>query len=119
MNREILMELVKIVLMVVSVLVTSYVIPWIKANTNNAKMHTLLNWVEQGVHAAEQIYGAKSGEEKREYVVRWMKLIAADNNINITDQELHMLIEAAVKAMNSEDYIMVKPEDYEAITETE
>lgn len=115
MNREIVMELLKLIVMVLSVLITSYVIPWIKANTDSKKLQTVLDWVEQGVHAAEQIYGADTGEQKKRYVTEFIQKIIAAKRINITDQEIEMLIEAAVQVMNTQDYITVTPEDYDAI----
>lgn len=115
MNREIVMEIVKILVMFMSVVITTYVIPWIKANTDNQKLQTILDWVEQGVHAAEQIYGAESGTMKKRYVSDYIKMIAEAKHINIRPEEIDMLIEAAVRQMRTEDYIMVEPEDYEAI----
>ena len=117
MNREIVLEIMKLVVMLVSVLVTSYVIPWIKANTDSKKLDTVLGWVEYSVHAAEQIYGADSGEQKKEYVMHFLEDIMAAKKVNIKEEEIEMLVEAAVGIMNSKDFITVRPDDYEAIVE--
>ena len=114
MSRDILLEVLKLVVMLVSVLVTSYVIPWIKANTDSKKLQTVFDWVEQGVHAEEQMYGAKTGTQKKRCVTEFLQKIIKAKKINISDQELEMLIEAAVQVMNTQDFITVSPEEYNA-----
>ena len=114
MSRDILLEVLKLVVMLVSVLVTSYVIPWIKANTDSKKLQTVFDWVEQGVHAAEQMYGAKTGTQKKRCVTEFLQKIIKAKKINISDQELEMMIEAAVQVMNTQDFITVSPEEYNA-----
>lgn len=114
MSRDILLEVLKLVVMLASMLITSYVIPWIKANTDSKKLQTVFDWVEQGVHAAEQMYGAKTGVQKKRCVTEFLQKIIKAKKINVSDQELEMLIEAAVQVMNTQDFITVTPEEYDA-----
>ena len=42
--RDIIMELLKLTIMIVAMLITRYVIPWLKAKTENDTMSVLIDW---------------------------------------------------------------------------
>lgn len=52
----------------IAALVTTKVIPWIKARTTEQQQANLQALVKVLVYAAEQLYGAGKGEEKLTYV---------------------------------------------------
>lgn len=77
---------------VVLVLLSSYAVPWLKAELKARGREDLAKLISDLVAAAEQIFtGAKRGEEKREYVDG--ELVAAGYDIT---GEVDALIEAAV-----------------------
>ena len=78
--RDIVLELLKLTIMIATMLVTHYLIPWLKAKTQNETMHALIDWAVQAVLAAEQIHEQK--------------------NIALSDEDIDVMIEAAVKQMN-------------------
>lgn len=55
-------------IMLLSALITAFVIPWIKAKTTIAQREKMAAVVETFVFAAEQIYGSGWGKDKLHYV---------------------------------------------------
>ena len=102
MERDIIMQILKLVVMVATALVTTYLIPWIRAHTDTEKLYAIMRWAHEAVMAAEQLYGAKTGAEKKRYALDLLAKIVEDAHIDMTKAELEMLIEAAVGEMNIE-----------------
>ncbi len=100
MDRDIIMQILRLVIMVATALITTYLIPWIKSHTDTTKLYAVMRWAHEAVMAAEQLYGAKTGEEKKKYARAYLRKIALAAKIDISDEELDMLIEAAVGEMN-------------------
>lgn len=87
----------KIIIPILAAIVTCFIVPWIRSNTTQKQRDEVYFWVTVAVSAAEQIYKAKGkGVEKKDYVIKFLGSIG----INITIQELDVLIEAAVKELN-------------------
>ena len=80
------------IITIVSLLVTSFLIPYIKQKLSVEKYEDLKKWVSIGVKAAEQIYGSKTAQEKKEYVVSFLKSKGITFNID----EVSALIESEV-----------------------
>ena len=93
-------ELLKAVVELMAVLITLFVIPWLKRKVGNEKMTDFLRWVEIGVLAAEQMYQSFEGEEKKNYVVGLLK----EQGFKFTDAEVSAAIEGAVKTVHAELY---------------
>ena len=96
--------LFRIVASVCAVLVTYWVIPWIKSKMNNEKLAQLESIVDVAVRAAEQtITGSGKGEVKKDQVVNFVSTWLEDNvNIVITPEQLSQIIESAVFNMKLE-----------------
>ena len=99
--RDIVLELLKLTIMIATMLVTHYLIPWLKAKTQNETMHALIDWAVQAVLAAEQCHQAVSGPERKAIVTRFIKELLAQKNLALSDEEIDVMIEAAVKQMNA------------------
>lgn len=100
MDRDIIMQILKLVVMVATALVTTYLIPWIKSHTDTEKLYAVMRWAHEAVMAAEQLYGAKNAVEKKKYARIFLRKMVKDAKVDISDEELDMLIEAAVGEMN-------------------
>lgn len=98
--REITLELLKLALMIATLVITRYVVPWIKAKTQSDTMSVLIDWVMQAVLAAEQCHQAQSGAERKAIVTKFIRQILEQKNIALSDEEIDVMIEAAVKQMN-------------------
>lgn len=67
-------QIILAALMLLGTLVTGVLVPWIRAKTTAAQQEQLKAWVKIAVAAAEQLYsGGGRGEEKKQYVVSWLK----------------------------------------------
>ena len=91
--REITLEALKLLIMVTVLVLTRFVVPWLKAKTENETM--------QAVLAAEQAHQAQTGAERKYIVTEFIKSILIQKNISLSDEELNTLIEAAVMQMNA------------------
>lgn len=101
--RDIILEVLKLTIMIATFLITRYAIPFIRAKTENSVMQTLIDWTMQAVLAAEQTHDAGSGPEKKQIVTEFIKRMLIQKNISLSDEEIEMLIEAAVRQMKIDD----------------
>ena len=56
----------------VSLIITGFLIPFLKQRLSNEKRERLRSWISIAVAAAEQLMKNKSGIEKKEYVVSFL-----------------------------------------------
>ena len=99
--REITLEALKLLIMITVLVLTRFVVPWLKAKTENETMQAVLDWTVQAVLAAEQAHQAQTGAERKYIVTEFIKNILIQKNISLSDEELNTLIEAAVMQMNA------------------
>ena len=85
--------IVEAVVAVVCAVVTCVLIPYIKSKTTAEQQAEINAWVKIAVSAAEQIYsGSGRGEEKKAYVVEWLR----SHGVTLDTEKLDAMIEAAV-----------------------
>lgn len=101
--REIYIEIARLLIMIMCAAITRFLIPWLKAKTENSVMQALIDWTGQAVLAAEQTHDAGSGAEKKAIVTEFIKKLLMQKNISLSDEEIEMLIEAAVRQMKMDD----------------
>lgn len=65
-------ELIQALITLVSVIITGYLVPILKQKLSAEKRAKLLEYIKIGVAAAEQLYGSKAGQEKWDYVVKFL-----------------------------------------------
>lgn len=98
---DILFSIVQCVFIIVAGIITRYIIPWLKSKLDTEKFNTLELWVKAAVSAAEQILCKDcSGPEKKAYVTDIMEKYLNTKGVKITQEQLNILIESAVKEMN-------------------
>lgn len=86
----------KVVIPMLSILITTFLVPYIKEKTSKEQRETALILVQAAVMAAEQIFKEQGkGKEKKEFVLEFLQ----SRGLKITEVELDVLIEAAVKEM--------------------
>ena len=76
------------------------VIPWLRKQVGAENMDELMRWVEIGVAAAEQLYTAAQGEQKKQYVLEFVR----SKGLKIDEASLDATIEAAVNTLHNELY---------------
>ena len=64
--------IIEFIIALLSAVVTTFLIPYLKQRLSEEKQKKLLFWVQTAVKAAEQIYVSKTGQQKKEYVVAFL-----------------------------------------------
>lgn len=106
---EIIKLVVYFVLLGTFLVITGFVLPLIKQKLGNEKYSLVIDFVEQAVNSAEQIFGGEgTGEQKKAYVAYIVKNLLDKIGYKLTEDELTVLIESAVKAMNDGKMISEK-----------
>ena len=96
MDNEILNYALYIIMSLAIVIVTRYLVPYLKARLTTAEQEGLIQLIENLVQAAEQIFTqAKSGEQKKEYVVNAL----SEKGVLITES-VNAMIESAVYSLD-------------------
>lgn len=85
-------ELLQAIIALLATLITTFVIPLIRKKLSAEKTEELKKWVGVAVKAAEQLYGSKTGQEKKEYVVAFLM----SKGIVFDVDEVNAMIEAEV-----------------------
>lgn len=100
--NDVTFQILKIVVSAAALIITTVLVPYVKEKIKDTKYERLLNIVETGVKAAEQIYKEGQGETKKEEVILFVSNWMIDHGIKITNEQLSQLIEAAVYRMNAD-----------------
>lgn len=85
-------ELLQAFVALLATLITTFLIPFIKKKLSAEKTEELRRWVSVAVKAAEQLYGSKTGQQKKEYVVSFL----LEKGIVFNTEEVVAMIEAEV-----------------------
>ena len=85
-------DIIEAVIVLLSALVTTFLLPYIRQKLSDEKRQKLIFWIETAVKAAEQIYGSKAGQQKKDYVVAFLLSKGIVANVD----EVTALIESEV-----------------------
>lgn len=96
MDNETLNMIIKTVVACISVILTTFVIPWIKSKVDAEKLAKIEEYCELAVRCAEQIYTAEEWKEKKEYVTKYILEKVEELNIKLTLEDINNLIEGIV-----------------------
>lgn len=105
--NDIIFEILKVVVMVIVLVITRYLVPWLKENIGADKLAVAEKWARYAVLKAQQVFWEKDGQDRKAYVTEFLKEILMAKNIALSDDQLDVLIEAAVKRMKIEENIGV------------
>lgn len=88
----------------IGLLLTTFLIPWIRTKISNEKLKEIQKWTSVGVKAAEMIYTESGmGDAKKNYVRKFLKSKGYKLDIDTVDA----LIEATVRDMQQEAFEVV------------
>lgn len=104
---EITFEIVKIVVCaavsIIAVLIWKVAVPYIQVLKLSEEQLLLLDTVKKAVEAAEQkVKESGQGKAKKAQVIAFVSHWLSEKNIHITEEQLDILVEAAVFVMNKE-----------------
>lgn len=102
--NEALLNMILLCIPVLGAVVTSVVLPFLKSKISAAQLGTIAKWVEKAVQAAEIIFDApKSGEAKRDYVIRFVSKLFNSKKEVITEEQIRILLEAALLQLSQKE----------------
>lgn len=90
-----------IILIIAGAIITRFLIPYLKAKYGTEQLDTIFALVKMAVDAAEQIFGAGKGTEKKQFVIDYLASKGLTVDTNVLSDELNAMIEAAVFELNS------------------
>ena len=104
MNTSIdITPVVEAVIALVAVVITTFVIPWIKSKSTGSKWSNLKEWASAGVNAAEAMFvGTKLGNDKRKFVEEYLKEVCKEQGYTFNDKSTRIALENAWRAMVQE-----------------
>ena len=88
----------ELIITLISTVISCFIIPQLKNKLNEEKRQKLLYWTEVAVKAAEQLFGSKTGQQKKEYVVAFL----LSKGIVFDVDEVTALIESEVYKLTAE-----------------
>lgn len=101
--NEILLQVLKLIIMIAVVVIIRYIVPALKSMIDSSMLDAAMQWVESTVMYAQQVKTSNTGAEKKAIVTEFLREILTAKNISISEEELDVLIEAAVKQMKIEE----------------
>lgn len=101
--EQILTDVVKLVIMA-AVAFTVYmirneVIPLIRSKMTAEQLQTAQKFTDMFVYMAQQVFGERTGAERKAIVTEALKSALIATNISLTDRMIDDMIEAAVKGL--------------------
>lgn len=96
MNNEMITVIIKAVLAILSVFITTVLVPYIKERIGNDKYNKLVEYTKYAVRCAEQVYTPEEWEKKKQYVSQYITEKANDMGIGLNEQDIDLLIEGVV-----------------------
>ena len=101
-TNGIIVDVVCLIISLLSLLIGKYLVPFIKEKLTGTKFDKFLDYVKFSVKCAELTIkdtdeSGKTGANKKAFVVNFLKGILIKLNIELTDEELDVIIESAVE----------------------
>ena len=97
--NDIIFEVCKVVVMIAVLVITRYLVPWLKEKIGADRMAQIEKWTKYAVEMAQQVHWSQPGKDRKAIVTEFLREILTAKNISISDEQLNVLIEAAVKEM--------------------
>lgn len=93
-------EIISAVLTLIAVLVSAFVIPYLKTKMSEAQRKRIMEYVSVAVMAAEKLFpsldGEKMGKEKLFYVANFLETKGIYFDVDDVSDEIRVMIESAV-----------------------
>ena len=99
--NEFLFEIISAVIPALCAVVTCLLVPCIKANIDSEKLSQYKEWTALAVKTAEMLWTETGhGEDKKSYVAAFLNDMFNSRKTVITEEQLNILIESAVRELN-------------------
>ena len=101
---EKLFQIILALIPILGAIITGFVIPFIKEKIGTEKLAKYEYWATFAVKAAEMMWTETGcGENKKQYVVDFLNNMFNSKKVVITEQQIEILVESAVKQMKLEE----------------
>ena len=97
-----LTPMVQSIITLAAIVISAYLVPFIRQKLGAEKLNKVLTWVETLVACADQIYQRHEGQAKKEYVINRLTYILKQYNLSVDMDVLEDMIEAEVLRLHSE-----------------
>ena len=94
-------EIAVAIIGLMSAIVTSVIVPLVKAKTNANQQIIIGTIARTAVLAAQQLYGTEEGQRKKEYAARYVGQLMKQYNVTASADEISAAIEAALKELKT------------------
>ncbi len=96
MTPEMITKVTECALTIIVLLVSAYLIPWLKTKISEEKLEELEKFCEQAVRAAEQLYTPKEYKLKKAYVLSLINEQIEKLGLGLNEAEIDAIIEGIV-----------------------
>lgn len=115
-NSNITLEILKILVSLVSLIVTYYAVPYLKSKANNEKFKQIQDWANIVVLALQQkdykdADKDKVNKAKFNEAIDLIEMVCNNVGINLNNYEITMLVESAVKNMKIAESLQQNTKD--------
>lgn len=101
---ERLFNLILMLIPVLGTIITCFIAPFISEKIGAEKLAKYKYWAGLAVRAAEMMWaGSGCGKDKKQYVVDFLNDMFNKKKVVITEQQIEILVESAVKQMKMEE----------------
>ena len=98
--NENLFNIILTIIPVIGAIITYFVIPFIKSSVSEKQLAQYKEWAKLAVKTAEMLWRETGhGEDKKAYVINFLNDMFNKNKVVITEEQINILIESAVKEM--------------------
>ena len=87
-------------ILIVGGALTAFGIPFLRSKLSVEQINTLKQIANIAVYAAEQLFGAKMGKDKKAYALEYAKKLLAKFNLTFDEEAVDAAIESQVKELN-------------------
>lgn len=91
------------IIAIIGGLLTAFGLPFLRSKLNAEQLTTLKQVVNIAVYAAEQLFGAKMGPDKKAFALEYAKKLLAKFRLTFDDDVVDAAIEAQVKELKIEE----------------
>lgn len=95
-------QLVSLIIAALGLILTGIFLPYIKTKVSADRLSTVYTLIRIAVNAAEQLYGSKQGEKKKQYVIDYLAAKGIYFDAETVENEFNAMIEAAVYELSRE-----------------
>lgn len=99
--NETLFKIILALIPILGAIITYFIIPYIRTLMSTEKLEQYKEWASLAVKCAEMLFTKQGmGADKKAYVVDFLNNMFNKNGTLISEQQIEILIEAAVNELN-------------------